>query len=164
MGVDVGLGGGKSEGSQTDPAASLLAGISQQFAGETEATRTGLISVFNQILQGQGSRVPVVSQAVESSRQAGAKATQGTETELARTGLLGTPFGARTMADTQQAAAQGVAGTESNFINQLFSMIPNFVLGQSQAALGGLGGAVGGNVSGKGKSTGFGTQFGIGGE
>lgn len=158
MGVSV--GGGKSSGSQKDPAATALANIAQQFAGETTPLRTGLISAFSQILSGQGTRLPVVSQAMESSRQAGSKATSDTSNELARMGLAGTPFGERVLSESRSGANQSTSQAGSNAIMQLFSMIPNFTLGQGQTALSGLGGAVGGNVSGKGKSSGFGMSGG----
>jgi hypothetical protein len=152
----MGLGGGKgrSRGSQSDPAAATLAKLGEQFTEETAGIRTGLIDQMQEILTTGGTNLPIISQAVEGTRRASSKALRGTEEELARTGLSGTPFGERIEAEQRTTGDIAAATTKTDIVKQLFSMIPNFVLGQSQTALSGLSGAVGGNVSARGSSKG----------
>ena len=149
---------GKSSGSEKvrDPSAQALANLATSMYNETSPARQGLLSVFQEILSGNGAKLPFINQAVENSRQAGSTATQQTEEELARAGLSGTPFGARTMASQRTQAAQGVSQTRNDLMMQLFNMIPNFVLGQGQTAFSGLSGAAGRNTSttASGKSSG----------
>ena len=149
------IGGGKSSGSQSDPTGAALAKLATQFATETSGLRTGLISQLSSAMNGKptGSQVPIISQAVESSRQAGSQAMQSTNDELARTGLVGTPYGQGILEQGKITANQNASNAGTQATQALYNMIPNFVLGTGQSALSGLSGAVGSNVSGSGKST-----------
>lgn len=154
------IGGGKSSGSQSDPAASTLSRIAKQFATETGDIRTGIIQQFADVLQGgqTAAQVPIIAQAVEATRRASSEAQEGTQEELARTNLVGTPFGQNILASGRREGNLAAAGTKTDITKMLYNLIPNFVLGQSQTALSGLSGAVGGNVSGKGKGFGAGAS------
>jgi hypothetical protein len=135
-------GGGKGSSDTSSPAADKLAGLAQQFATETGGLRTGLIDSMNEVLTTGGSTIPIISAAIEKSKQAASNATQQTEEQLAREGLSGTPFGAQVLAGTRQQGEQAAAQTSQSLAQQLFSQIANFVLGQSQSALSGLAGAI----------------------
>jgi len=108
------------------------------------------------MIPGGGIQVPLISAAVEASRRAASKAQQGTQEELARTNLVGTPFGQRILAEGRREGNLAASQAKTDVMKSLFNIIPNFVLGQSQTALSGLSGAVGGNVSGQGKGFGAG--------
>lgn len=162
MSGTLGIGGGKSSGKQTDPTGLALASIAKGFNKEIGGLRRDLISQLNEVLTTGGSRLPLFSQAEEQSRLASSNALRQTEGDLYRQGLAGTPFGASIMGQTRQQGEQAVSSTHNAILQQLFNMIPNFVLGQSQAALSGLGGAVGSNVKASGTNIGGGTQVGFG--
>jgi len=108
--------------------------------------------------RGGGIQVPIIAQAVEATRRAGSTAQRGTEEELARTNLTGTPFGQNILASGRREGELAASNVQTDIMKSLFNMIPNFALGQSQTALSGLSGAVGGNVSGKGKGFGAGAS------
>jgi len=155
------IGGGKSSGSQSDPAASTLARIAEQFAIETTPLRQGLIGQLQETLttgKPTGAQIPIISQAVEATRRAASTAQRGTEEELARTNLVGTPFGQNILAEGRREGEMVPKQTATDIMKTLYNLVPNFVLGQSQTALSGLSGAVGGNVSGKGKGFGAGAS------
>jgi len=146
MSASVGLGGGKgsSEGTQStaSPAAIALANIAQQFASETTGVRTGLIQAMQEVLATGGSTLPIISRAVEQTRRAGSTALQNLDERLALTGLAGTPEGERIRGE-QQLESEIVAGqTKQQLAQNIFGMISNFVLGQSQTATSGLAGAI----------------------
>lgn len=156
------IGGGKSSGSQSDPAAGALANLATKFAKETSPLRQSLIGQLSNVItdpsgsQGRQIQVPIIAQAVEASRRAASDAQTQTGEDLARTGQTGTPFGQRIIAEGKREGNLAAANTQTDMMKALFNLIPNLVLGQSQTALSGLSGAVGGNVSGKGKSSGMG--------
>jgi hypothetical protein len=112
--------------------------------------------------RGGGVQVPIIAQALEASRRAGSQAQSGTRDELARTGLVGTPFGQSILSQGKRENSMNVANTQTDVMKTLYGMLPNFVLGQSQTALSGLSGAVGGNVKASGDSKNTGAGFGRG--
>jgi len=73
--------------------------------------------------------------------------------------LAKTPFGAKITSEQRQSGAQSVAQTRDALAQQIFGMISNFVLGQSQTALGGLAGAIPGTTSTTEKAKGMGFSF-----
>ena len=83
-----------------------------------------------------GVQIPIIAQAQEQQRRAASQAMRGTQEEMARTGLAGTPFGQMIEAQQRQAGAQAVQGVESNIIQQMLSMIPGYTQGQSTAIMG----------------------------
>jgi len=137
-----GARGGKGTSSVDSPAANTLAGLAEQFATETTGARTGLLDAMQEVLTSGGSSIPIVSQAVESSKQAASRATTQTTEDLARGDMLGTPFGEAILASTRQQGEQSATQAGQQLAQQIFAMIPNFILGQGQTALGGLAGAI----------------------
>lgn len=129
-------------------------------ARSSQATSTAppVAPTKEQFQRGGGIQVPIISQALEAVRRASSQSQQGTQEELARTGLTGTPFGQNILATGKREGNLAAANTQTDIMKSLYNLIPNFVLGQSQTALSGLSGAVGGNVSGTGKSSGFGVS------
>jgi NAD dependent epimerase/dehydratase family enzyme len=151
------LGGGKTKQTTYSPAADTLAQIAQQFVGETAGVRGGLINAMQEVLKTGGSTIPIISRSVERTRQEASKAQQQTEEELAQQGLAGTPFGEMIKAQTAQEGNIAAGQTEQSLAQNIFNMISNFVLGQSQTALSGLQGAIPGLLSQKGTYFDWGT-------
>jgi len=147
------FGGGKGTTSVESPAATTLANLAESFAGETTGIRTGLIDAMQEVLQTGGSSIPIISRAVESTRQAGSDALKGINEQLALSGLAGTPEGESIRSKTMQQGEIAAGQTEQSLANAIFQMIPNLVLGQAQAATQGLAGAIPGMQ--KGRETAF---------
>ena len=103
----------------------------QLFQQIGEALRTG----------GVGAQIPIIQQAVSQSRSALGTSLQQSSDELARTGLLGTPFGQRQLAGQRQAGEQQIAGIPTQGAQQLIGQAPQLVQGLLQALLGSLAGA-----------------------
>jgi len=154
-----GIGGGKgsSSSSTSSAAADSLANLAKQFAGETEGIRTGLIDAMQEVLSSGGSSVPIIARSVDASKQAASNALNETSNDLARSGLAGTPFGENIRASTRQSGEQSAALTGESMAQNIFSMISNFILGQSQTSTSGLAGAIPGmnTQNQSGKSLGF---------
>lgn len=147
MSGGLGLGGGKSTQTQESSSANALAALAEQFAGETTGVRTGLLEAMQEVLSTGGSSIPIISSAVESSRKASSKALGETEAELAQSNLAGTPFGENILATQRQSGEQDVSKTQQSLAQNIFGMISNFVLGQSQTATSGLSGAISGDTT-----------------
>ena len=143
------MGGSKGSGeSRTDsPAASTLARIAEQFATETTGVRTGLIEAMQEVLSTGGSSIPIISSAVEGSRKASSRALSEVDKELATSGLAGTPHGENIRATQISEGEQTASKTKDAMAQNIFGMISNFVLGQSQTATSGLAGAIPGMQS-----------------
>ena len=88
--------------------------------------------------EGGGSKIPMIAQAQEAQRRATSQALTGSQESLAMKGLAGTPFGEQIMAGQRQQGAQAVQGVESQFIQQMLSLIPGYTQGQSQSVMGAL--------------------------
>ena len=131
--------GGKSKASED------LSDIAKSFYGETGGTRRELISQMEEGLTtgGVGARMPIISKAEESSRQATSNSLRALESELAVTGQAGTPFGTRAMGETRQRGEQATAGIGPDIVQQLLQIIPGFVTGSNQMTIQGLSGAAG---------------------
>lgn len=154
--ASVGIGGGKGKEQVSSPAADTLANLATQFAGETTSARQSLLSAMEDVLKTGGSKVPIISRAVEQSRQEGSKALASTDTELAQQGLAGTPFGVLVKSLTRQQGNIAAGQTQQSLAQSIFNMIPNFILGQGQTALSGLAGAIPGMNTTKAKGTSYG--------
>jgi hypothetical protein len=152
MSASVGLGG--SKGSTKDTSASAANRLGLEFAKETKPLRGDLISIFNEMLQTGGSRLPIFSQAEENSRLAASKTSADTSNSLAQSGLSGTPFGQAIMAQTAQSGNQAAANSRNTMFMQLLQQIQPFVLGQGTQAVAAQTGSVGGNTSSKGSAMG----------
>lgn len=155
-GISAGKGEGKSK--TTSPAASTLARLAEQFAGETKGARTGLLDAMQEVLATGGSSVPIISSAVDASRSASSRALQQTEESLATSGLAGTPFGENILAGQRGEGERSVAATQEGLAQNIFNMISNFVLGQGQTALSGLAGAIPGMTKTTEKAKGVGVS------
>ncbi len=122
-----------------------LTGMAMDLSQEITPLRQDLIGQMQAALQGDvsGGMIPILSKAVESSKQAASRTQQATTSELARTGLTGTPFGAAVLGQTKQQGEQAGATAETNVLQQLLSAIPTYTLGQSTLGTSGISGAGG---------------------
>jgi len=118
-----------------------LAKMAKRFEEETRASRQGLAGMFEEIIKTGGSQAttPIISNAVESSQRAGSKTLQQVDENLARSGLAGTPFGAMTRANALQESEYNTSQIGPSMAMKILQMIPNYVLGQGQTAMSGLG-------------------------
>lgn len=174
MSISSSLGGAKSTGSSETTARSgaavTLAQLAESFAGETKDVRQGLIDAMQEVLSTGGSSIPIISSAVDSSRRASSRALSETEQGLAQSNLAGTPFGENILAEQRAGGERAVASTRESLAQNIFNMISNFALGQSQTALSGLAGAIPGtlNTNENAKATGLDTSvsgtYGFGGK
>jgi len=130
-------GGSKAGGDLQD--------IVQQFWGETTPTRQGLIDQYYEALTtgGVGARMPIISKAQEQSRTATSNAMRALDTQLAQSGLSGTPFGERTRSQTMMQGEQATAAVPANIIQAMLQQIPGFVTGANQTVVSGMGSAAG---------------------
>lgn len=145
----LGFGGGKGTTTQESSSANALATIARGFAKETEGVRKGLIEAMQEVLKTGGSKIPIISEAVDSSRRASSRAFSETYAKLAQSDLAGTPFGEKILAEQRQTGEQNVATTQESLAQSIFNSISNFVLGQSQTATAGLGSAISGDTTTK---------------
>jgi hypothetical protein len=149
-GFSAGAGKGRGTSESSSNAARTLAQLSQMFAEETTDLRQGLIDVMQEVLTSGGSSVPIISEAINRSTEAGksaaAQTNKETETSLEQSGLAGTPFAASTLAQVRQAGnfdtKQIASQIQTALAQAIFNMIPNFVMGQGQTALSGLANAI----------------------
>lgn len=158
------FGSAKGKEQTSSRSADVLASLAESFAGESGGIRQGLIKAMQEVLATGGSKIPIISRAVEASRQAGSKALTGTKEELAQQGLSGTPFGANVVATSRREGDISAGQTKQSLAQAIFNMIPNFVLGQSQTALSGLAGAIPGTLTTNAKGRTFGQSQTFGGQ
>lgn len=116
-----------------------LTDMAKLFAKETKGARTGLLGTMEEVLSTGGSTVPIISRSVEATRRASSNALRGTDEDLARSGLAGTPYGEGIRAGQRQEGEIAAGNTAQQFAQAVFQMIPGFVLGQGQTATQGLG-------------------------
>jgi len=129
------MGGGGGKGSQkaTGGMPPELIQMIQRFETETRGLRGELIGEMTGALTGAGRprvAMPMIGQMESASRRATSKALTETGTELARTGLAGTPFGERVMAETRQTGAQqlgAIAPTQmQRYIDMILQAAPSY--------------------------------------
>lgn len=94
----------------------------------SEALRTG----------GIGAQIPIIQQAVSGANQATSQALRGTEASLASSGLAGTPYGQRTLAETRMSGAQQAARIPTDYAQQFIGGIPQFTQGLLGQVLGAI--------------------------
>lgn len=120
------MGGGKKENSpQTDQLSSMARALFNQTAGlrkeytnqSLEALKTGGIT----------AQIPIIARALEHSRRAQSQSRQTTTDNLARTGLVGTPFGQSILAQQEITGNQQIADIPTNYAQSFINQIPNFV-------------------------------------
>lgn len=105
----------------------------------TDRYRTPDVMLANQLLQvaktgGIGANIPLINKAVNETRAAGRTAEAGTQRQLGRTGLAGTPYG---RAITQQQSGQtntAARRTEAAIGTNIFRQIPAIIQGQAGLA------------------------------
>lgn len=136
------MGGGGGKGNE---AGEDLADIAKQFFGETTPLRQEMIDQFMEALTtgGVGARIPIINKALESSRRAESQTMQGTEENLARTNLAGTPFGAMVRSSTEQQGNLATSQIPTNIIAGMLQQIPGFITGTNQVVTSGMGQAAG---------------------
>ena len=88
---------------------------------------------------GIGARIPIAQRSVEQTRAATSKAITGTEESVARAGLRGTPFGARTVAGTRLAGESAIAGIPIEIAQALMALAPQLLTGGGTIAVAGPG-------------------------
>lgn len=137
------MGGGGSQipGAQQDylklltqSASGPLSLLSSQIA---EALRTG----------GVGAQIPVVQKATEASGLASGQARQNTQASLARSGLSGTPFGERILAEQGQSAALARSQLGPQIAQQFIGMAPGLTGQATQSATGLVSAGMQGNAA-----------------
>lgn len=88
---------------------------------------------------GEPGFLPIIQQLVESSRKATSATMKGTREDLARSNLVGTPFGQQILAKTLQQGETTTAGVPYQAMQPFLQMLPGFVTGQGQTIVSGLG-------------------------
>lgn len=150
------MGGGKGSSKTSSYAADTLANLATAFSEETSDVRSGLVNAMENVLTTGGTNLPIISRSVEASRQAGSKALEGVTERLAQAGLSGTPEGESIRAKTAMRGDISAGQTGQQLAQGIFNAIPNFILGQQQAAFSGLAGAVPGTSTTRENAKAFG--------
>lgn len=125
--------------SRSDPSAALVpasqgilsqvGGVAQEFFGQMlEMLQTG----------GVGAQAPIISRALESSKQATSTAMRQTEEGLAQRGLAGTPFGERILAGQRATGAAETSRVPTDIATAFMSLIPQAIGGAQQTGISGL--------------------------
>lgn len=125
--------------SRSDPSAALVpasqgilsqvGGVAQEFFGQMlEMLQTG----------GVGAQAPIISRALESSKQATSTAMRQTEEGLTQRGLAGTPFGERILAGQRATGAAETSRVPTDIATAFMSLIPQAIGGAQQTGISGL--------------------------
>lgn len=123
------MGKGKTS-SSSGPSQEERTILKQQ--GEAQKPVLDIVSqMIQQVLKGgkPGATIPFIQNAVESARTGVARASRDTDSALARTGVTG-PFARNIQAEQRMTGEFDVSNIASAFLQQLFSLAPNFALGQ----------------------------------
>lgn len=102
-----------------------------------------------------GSMIPIISNAVEQSRSAASRSMRGTEENLARQGLSGTPFGANIMAGTRLKGEQGTANIATNALMTLMQAFMGAGQQSMQTGTQGMSASASGEQGAKNANSGF---------
>jgi hypothetical protein len=133
------MGGGKtSQSSQADPETKKTTKLTRE--GVLEPTIGAFMPQFLQtLLTGGvgGSQAPVVQSQVGGIRSGTSNAMDAIKNMLAKAGLLGTPFGARQMADTMQQGEVAASGVGPGMAAELFRLAPNLMTGSANTIIAG---------------------------
>lgn len=129
-----GSGGGKGGGNANND---TLANLSKSLFDETDPIRKDLLSQGEQGLStgGVGALLPVISRAVESSKDALSNTLQDTQARLGTTGLAKSPYGQAILANTEREGNARTADIGPNMTMSFLSMLPSFITGASGQAL-----------------------------
>lgn len=116
----MGGGGGKSSG-QTGQ---NLLPFAKAFEGETRPLRSQLFGNITEALRsgGVGANVPIIQSSVSAARSSLGEALRGSSEGLSRSGLQGTPFGQRQMAQSRQQGMMGISQIPTQLAQQLIQM------------------------------------------
>lgn len=138
--------GGKGGGD----ASKDLGKIAKEFFKETKDIRGELEDQFLEALTtgGVGARIPIIEKAQEASRMATSNSLQQLDTQLAQSGLAGTPFGNRIRADALMSGRRETAMIPTNIVGQLLQQVPGYVTGANQTVVSGLGNAASAEAAG----------------
>lgn len=154
---------GSSSGQQRDQGAWNILNVTQpRQEREIAPLKESLIAQMMSALGGNGAAIPIIANAMEQSRRAGSTANRQTEMDLARTGLSGTPFGQRTLAEGQRESAFNTGNVQGQLLSAFLQLIPQFVSAQTGQTNQLLSSAVGQNLDVTGKTKGKTTGFGVG--
>lgn len=132
------MGGGKKENApEIDNLSSLArnlfnetAGLRKEFTAQgLEALKTGGIS----------AQLPMIARAVEASKGQLSQDLQSTQDSLARSGLVGTPFGQNILAQGRIMGGQNISNIPTSFAQNTINMIPNFIAAMTGQSMGGAG-------------------------
>ena len=134
------MGGGKGGGGGSSD---KLAKIAKKFFKETKDVRRELQDQFMEALVTGGveARIPIIQKSQEASREATSSSLRQLDTQLAQSGLAGTPFGENIRAQTMMTGEQRTAAIPTEIVGQLLQQIPGFVTGANQTVVSGLGSA-----------------------
>lgn len=97
--------------------------LQEMFGQGLEGLRTG----------GIGAQAPLVQSSVSASRSATNQSLGNINETLSRSGLSGSPFGERTVAEAKSAGAKDIAGIPMQFVQQLLG-IASPLAGQGQTS------------------------------
>lgn len=137
-------GGGKASGGGGDGLATQkLADISEKTFNMTSPLVKELITQGMTELQsgGIGTNIPLVQNAVESSKKSLSDTLAGIKESLATSGLADSPFGANILTGAKMSGEQGVNQTGNQAATWLLNSLPSFVLGAQGQGIQGMEGA-----------------------
>lgn len=106
-----------------------LAGVAQRIIRETNPVRREILGQQLEALQtgGVNAQIPIVQRAVDASNRAASQATEAARSDIARTGLAGTPFGANVLANVGLEGRARSAAIPSAIAGSIASGAPAFV-------------------------------------
>ena len=121
----------------------VLINLAQQLFGETYELRTTLADQMLEALQtgGIGAQIPLINRAMEASNRATGGALADIDTQLAQSGLAGTPFGEAIKAQTASEGKFESSQIPGQMMMSLMSAIPQYLQGLYGAGLQGVGSA-----------------------
>ena len=133
---------GAGQSSIQSPAANSLMKWAEELMTGSSGVRTGLLDAMQEVLLTGGSRLPIISGAVEQSRRSSSRALEETDRNLATSGLAGTPHGEEIRANQMQEGEQAGTKIQEQLMQSILAMVPGFIGGQDQTAMGGFAGAI----------------------
>src|SRR5574343_463664 len=133
------MGGGGKEGSGggSGGGGAGLGMVARQINREITPLRQEYTQQLMEALStgGVGARIPIMQTAVESSGRATSDAMKQVEQQLAQSGLGDSPYGQRILADTALGGKLAASGVQTDIMNQLLGVTPNYVLGSGNTVV-----------------------------
>lgn len=133
-------GGGKKESSyETDQ----LGQYARALFNQTSPLRNEFTKQSLEALKtgGIGAQIPLIARALEASKAQTSRDLVTTQDDLARTRLVGTPFGQAIMAGARIAGNQATARIPTDYAQGFISQIPGFIGAMTGTAVQGQSGA-----------------------